>query len=228
MRILIDILHPAHVHVFKHAMSIWRDRGHEVLVTARDKDLVLELLDAYGIEHQLLSRQAKGLAGLFGELLVRDMRLLSVARKFRPDVLTGCAGVCIAHVARLLGRPSIVFYNNEEARLQNLLTYKFAHVVCTPACYRAHIGPKHVRYPGYHELAYLHPQRFSPDPSVLEAEGLEPGERFCVVRFVSWQASHDVARARPWPLRLRCSVCRRSTLLAAHGVTRTSRKSAMG
>jgi len=136
MRILVDILHPAHVHVFKHPIREWRDLGHEVLVTARDKDLACHLLDAYEIHCELISRQGRGLLGLFGELLARDFRLLRIARDFRPDVLTGCGGVTIAHVGRLIRRPSIVFYNNEEATLQNMLTYPLASVVCTPESYR--------------------------------------------------------------------------------------------
>ena len=38
MRLLIDMGHPAHVHFFKHAIRVLEGRGHEVKVTARDKD----------------------------------------------------------------------------------------------------------------------------------------------------------------------------------------------
>ncbi len=43
MRILIEITHPAHVHFFRNAIDIWKSQGHEVAVTARDKEIVLEL-----------------------------------------------------------------------------------------------------------------------------------------------------------------------------------------
>jgi hypothetical protein len=46
--------------------------------------------------------------------------------------------------------------------------------------------------PGYHELTYLHPKRFSPDPKVLKKLDLKPKERFTIIRFVSWGASHDI------------------------------------
>lgn len=46
-------------------------------------------------------------------------------------------------------------------------------------------------YPGYHELAYLHPDRFTPDADHVHAAGLEP-ENYFILRFVSWQASHDL------------------------------------
>ena len=49
----------------------------------------------------------------------------------------------------------------------------------------------HTLYAGYHELAYLHPNRFTPDPAVLAEFGVSPGEPYSIVRFVSWQAVHD-------------------------------------
>jgi hypothetical protein len=50
----------------------------------------------------------------------------------------------------------------------------------------------HITYPGYHELAYLHPARFTPDPDIVRRAGVDPDTPYFIVRFVSWQASHDV------------------------------------
>ncbi|MFH1878456.1 MAG: DUF354 domain-containing protein [Candidatus Omnitrophota bacterium] len=191
MRILVDIMHPAHVHFFRNAVSAWKKKGHEVLVTSRKKEITLELLDKYGIDNICLSVQQSGLAGLFRELIIRDSALYMAAREFRPDVLTGIAGVSIAHVGALIGRPSVVFYDTETAVLSNAITYPLASVVCTPDCYMGDIGKKHVRYAGYHELAYLHPAWFTPDRRALSEAGIEDG-RFFILRFVSWKASHDL------------------------------------
>lgn len=51
---------------------------------------------------------------------------------------------------------------------------------------------KLIKYSGYHELAYLHPKRFSPDKSILKELGVEEGEKYVIIRFVSWNASHDM------------------------------------
>jgi predicted glycosyltransferase len=66
-----------------------------------------------------------------------------------------------------------------------------AHSVVTPDCYQGRVRGTHRRYAGYHELAYLHPDRFQPDPQRLRGFGIDPGERYSIVRFVSWEASHD-------------------------------------
>ncbi len=192
LKILLDILHPAHVHFFRNAVAILGGDGHEVLVTARDKDLTLELLSLYDIPHRLLSREAQGKSGLIRELVRRNARLRRLVLRERPDVLASIGGISTAQVGFLTRTTNLIFYDTENATLSNLLSYPFASQVITPDCYRGRVLGRQATYPGYHELAYLHPDRFAPDPAVLARHGIDAGERYSVVRFVSWQAVHDL------------------------------------
>jgi predicted glycosyltransferase len=70
----------------------------------------------------------------------------------------------------------------------------FAAVIATPTVFTKDMGPKQERYAGFHELAYLHPDEFTPDPGVLASLGLTPDSVFFVVRFVAWQATHDIGQ----------------------------------
>ena len=191
MKILIDIGHPAHVHFFRNAIALWRKAGDEVLITSRDKDVTLRLLDEYGLANKCLSRARAGRCSLGIELMFRECQLFGLARRFKPDVMAAIAGTFMVHVGRLLRIPTVVFYDTEHAHLQNSITYPFADYICTPTAYQGDLGKKHVSYAGFHELAYLHPNRFTPDPSVLKDHGLRDGEKFFIVRFISWAASHD-------------------------------------
>ena len=67
MKILVDVVHPAHVHFFRHALERWREKGDEVLVTARRKDVTLDLLGQMGIGAHVLSTAGRGLGGLLWE-----------------------------------------------------------------------------------------------------------------------------------------------------------------
>jgi hypothetical protein len=192
MRVLVEILHPAHVHFFRHAISDWKKRGDDVLVLSRHKDVATELLDAYGIEHAPISRLGQSKANLAWEMIVRDVRMFRRALSFRPDVLVGIMGVTIAQVGLLLRKPAVVFYDTENATITNAFVYPLAHSVCTPECYQGKVRGHHVTYPSYHELAYLHPSRFEPDAEVVRRAGIDPSLPYFIVRFVSWQASHDV------------------------------------
>jgi uncharacterized protein len=192
MRILVDIVHPADVHFFKYAMKEWCSKGYKILITARNKDITLQLLKAYEFEFTLISSQGKGLLAMAYELAVRNIRLCRIALRFQPDVLIGFSGISVSHVGKLLNIPSIVFYDTEFARLSNALTYPLASVVCTPDCYDGQIGRKHIRFQGYKDLAYLHPARFTPNSQIMQEAGIHPVSRFFIVRFVSWEAAHDV------------------------------------
>jgi len=190
MRVLIDILHPAHVHFFRNFHAEMEARGHEVCITARDKDRSVQLLRAFDLPYQQISQQVAG-GSLAVEMAKRTPRLVKVMRSFKPDVMTGIMGPSIALAGALLRVPAVVFYDTEFAVQTNRFVYPLATSVCTPDCYQGRVRGRNPRYAGYHELAYLHPNRFRPDPAILADFGVNPDEPYSIVRFVSWQAVHD-------------------------------------
>ena len=194
MKIIIDISHPAHVHFFRYAYEIWQEHGHQVKLVARDKDVTLKLLDDYNYPYEVLSKQGSGLTGLSIELLTHAKKLYKLAKDFKADVIMEIGGTFIVHVCKLLRIKGVVFTDTEHARLSNAITFPFATKICTPTSYMDNLGPKQVRYNGFQELAYLHPNYFMPNPESLTASGLQKDEKFYVVRFVSWGASHDVGK----------------------------------
>ena len=195
MKIMIDIKHPAHVHFFKNFIRIMKEEGNEVLVTAREKEMTIYLLDKYNIKYTKISSIGNSKLELLKELFVRNYRFYKIAKKFKPDILFGLMGITIAPVGRLLRVPSLVFYDTENARLTNKIAYFFCNKFITPRCYKKKLGRKNIRYDGYHELAYLHPDYFTPNPEILKKAGLKLGERFTIMRFVSWGASHDIGHS---------------------------------
>jgi predicted glycosyltransferase len=192
LKILIDIGHPAHVHFFKNTIFALEEKGHEIMVTSRDKEVVIDLLDYYNIEHVVLSSMGSGKINLIKEWIIRDFKLLKIAKKFNPDIITGILMPNVAHVAWLLKKKSIIFNDTEHAAFAQKITYPFTNVICTPSCFEKTIKTKQLTYEGYHELAYLHPNYFIPNPSVLKEVGLTENDRFTIIRFVSWGAHHDV------------------------------------
>jgi len=100
----------------------------------------------------------------------------------------------ITHIAWLLNKKSIMFTDTEHQKLINFASFPFASYICTPECYTKDLGKKQVRYNSYHELAYLHPNYFKPNPKVLYELGLNESDPYTVIRFVSWDASHDIGQ----------------------------------
>jgi uncharacterized protein len=194
MRVFVTIQHPAHVHFFRNAIAELEADDHDVHVFAREKEMAVELLQRYDINHDVLAGTASGLSELARVQATYEVRLLRRAVQLKPDVITAIGGVAAAHVAKVTGARSAIFYDTEHAKLIQNLAFPFADAVYTPDCYTRNVGSKQIRYPGYHELAYLHPDRFTPDPAVVEDLGLGPEETFTVLRLVEWGASHDVGQ----------------------------------
>jgi predicted glycosyltransferase len=74
------------------------------------------------------------------------------------------------------------------------LTIPLATRFITPESYQGDVGKNHLTYAGFHDLAYLHPNVFAPDPSVLQLLCLREGEKYIIMRFVAWEAAHDIGK----------------------------------
>ena len=194
MKLLIDIGHPAHVHFFKNLINNLKKDGHSVQLIARDKEVSHALLQAYGFEYIKRGELKKSMIQKALGIFSTDYTIYKIARKFRPDILLGVHNPYIAHVGKMIGKPSIIFTDTERVGIASWLTFPFADVILTPSCFRDTINPKkHVTFNGFKELAYLHPNYFRPDPSALERAGISQNEKFIIVRFISWAASHDTS-----------------------------------
>lgn len=193
MKILFDINHPAHVHFFRNPAKLLIEEGHKIYFTSRKKDVTVQLLNEYRLKHfELSGLGSRGLWSLGKELVTRNIALTRVARRIKPDIMAAVGGPTIAHTGALLNIPSLVFYDTENAKLQNMLTYPLATKVLVPNCYEGWLPKNSMRYMGYHELSYLHPSSFKPNLKTARNNGIQPEKDSIFVRLVSWQANHDI------------------------------------
>lgn len=186
------VTHPHDVHLFKNAIGELSDRGYRIRVFARKKEITTRLLEAYNIPHTVLGDEHHSRIGLVEKWSKFGYRLLRAVRRLDPDLLVAEVGAATSPVAWLTGTESLIFMDAEHATLQNSFVYPFATRICTSTSFWTDIGPQQVRYEGCQELAYLHPNRFDPDPSVLTEAGLQTNETFVIVRSVGWKAAHDI------------------------------------
>ena len=195
MKILFDINHPKDVHLFKKIMSALEKEGHDIKITSKGKDVTNYLLDVYGFEYENLGKHNKGLFKKIFGLVEKDIIMLKIARSFKPDIFLSLGSPYSPQISALLRKTSIVMTDTEHSIEQYLLYAPFATEILTPECFQLNLGRKQTRFNGYIELAYLHPNHFEPDPTVLSKVNLSKGEIFSIVRFVSWSASHDIGKA---------------------------------
>lgn len=192
MHVLFDITHPAHVHLFKNLIFELESESHDTTVLSREKDMTTRLLDSYDIDHTPLSRKRDNKFWLMPEWSLREIRTVGHVINKKPDVIVSRLNPPAAHASALLNRPNLVFDDSEKEVFAGRITHPFTDIICTPENFSRDLGPKQRRYRGFHELAYLHPDRFTPDPDVLKEHEIDPADHYSVLRFVSWGAHHDV------------------------------------
>lgn len=191
-RILIEVGHPNDVHQFKHLSTELSAAGWDVLFMAKKKDIVIDLLEAYKLPYRIFGKTPSSMALKFISLPIFLLNYLLQAIKFKPGFIISRNSPFSAYTAKILGVPNFGFADTEISGVVDKLALKFVDYYFTSTSFNKNLGKNHFRYPGYIETWYINPFRFKPNPSVLDDLGVTPGEKFSVIRFVSWKAHHDV------------------------------------
>ena len=168
MKILIDIGHPAHVHYFKNFIWNMKKRGHEFVISARDKEVTHQLLKAYKIYFHSRGSGGKGLFNKMIYFFEGDYKIYKLVKVFKPNLLLSFASPYLAHISKLTGIPHIVLDDTENNKWNHRLYAPFSAVILTPSCFSKNLGVKQIFFNSYMELCYLHPNYFKPDINILQ------------------------------------------------------------
>jgi uncharacterized protein len=193
MNILIDIGHPAHVHLLKHFIRIMKEQGNKVIVAVRDIPAAIQLLEIYNIDFIKFGSKSFSLIGKTFKQLKYNKIIYDLVKEYDIEIGMGTS-LTVAQVSRISKMKSFIL-DDDDSVVQPLFT-KFVHpcadYLISPDVLNFERKKKnHITYAGYHELAYLHPNRFTPDITVLEESGINNGEDFFVLRFNAFKAHHD-------------------------------------
>ncbi len=194
MKIFIDIGHPAHVHYFKNVAKKILKSGNQVYFTVRDKESALDLMKDLGFKY---SERGAGGGNVITKLLklpLIDYKLFKEALKFKPDLFLSFASPYAAHVSSVLRKPHISFDDTEHAVWAHRLYRPFSDVILSPACYTGIIDDHQILFDSFMELCHLHPNSFVPNVEALNQIGVNSKEKYALIRFVSWNANHDVGQ----------------------------------
>jgi len=190
-RILIEVGHPNDVHQFKHLYWELDKMGWPILILAKQKDIVTELLDAFKIPYQVFGRTPDSYYRKILTLPLFHLRYLLKAVKFHPDIILSRISAHSSHMSRILRCYHMGFTDTENVGMLDTISVPFTDIFFTSYSYQKKYPKNHYYYPGYIESWYLHPNRFKPNHRVLEFLGVEENEPYSILRFVSWKAHHD-------------------------------------
>lgn len=194
MKVLVYLGHPAHFYLYRNTIKSLKKDGHQIEILIKKKDILQELLDQDSIPyHNILQEGRKDSKfGIMVGTMKRIFRQFRFCVKYKPDILTGTS-VENSFVGPLRRKP-VINANEDDAEVVPLyakLSYPGASVILAPeVCSCGKWNDKSIKYASYHELAYLHPNHFTPDRKVVERY-FPIDTPYFIIRFAKLKAHHD-------------------------------------
>ena len=192
-KIAVFLGHPAHFHLFKNTVSALSKDGYDVLFLIKRKDIVENLAKESGYKYVVVrdkERKDSGKLGLIWSLIQMDYKVTKALRKYKPILL---AGTYTPFISRWTGVP-VISCNEDDADVVPRfakMSYPYAKDILTPiVCDNGKWNDKSIKYASYHELAYLHPNNFTPDKQIVE-KYFSTEKTYFIIRFAKLSAHHD-------------------------------------
>lgn len=197
MRYLFFFVHPSKFHVFRHTINTLRAHGHHVEVLITAKDVLEDLVRSEGWNWKNIfpeGRKMKGVPSYISSAInsFRTIyRLYQYTNGKQHDLFI--TDDLLVYIGKLKNVSTIVFTDDDLTIVKQFaIVLSQATKILAPAI--TDIGkytPKKIGFPGYKELAYLHPNVFKPDIDIVKRfnPDLKP---YFVIRLVSLRAYHDV------------------------------------
>ena len=195
MNVLIQLSHPAHFHLYKLVAKNLMEDGNKVLFVIKSKDILETLLQNAGLPYVNINQHAHrgSKLGILWDMFVREWRIIKLCRKHKIDLITGSTPET-AHVSWLLRIHGVNTGEDDAAVISMFIKIAKPFIdgyVAPDPCEMGPVEPKTTHYPGYHELAYLHPNHFTASADVVTGYGIDVTKPYFVMRFASLNAHHD-------------------------------------
>ena len=183
MNISFDFTHPVDINVYKNVIHKLSQAGHQIFLTYKDRGKVKLILEQE-LKGFPIVRMDKHYLGVFGKIfgqLKRELDFIPYFRKNKIDLSLGEYNNVLS--AWLLRIPHIAYEDDFEYKTTFYLSNIFATRHVMPD-FIPFSNRKTYKYKGFKELAYLHPNYYSPSLKELDTYGLKPNE-YVFIRHIS-------------------------------------------
>lgn len=195
MNVLFVSGHPAQVHNFRLVREELLRHGHQVFWLTTQKDIATNLLDVYHIPYEIYRKPKKTWISQVMALACNTWRAMRFIYKHKIDITISRTDPYSSLACFMMRRKHIIIDDTEHAAMsiRQKPFAKMGSVILVPSCFWYKITPKQLYFSGNIELFYLHPKRFTIDKAtVYNLLNIPLGTPYALVRFVRWDAYHDV------------------------------------
>jgi predicted glycosyltransferase len=177
MKILFDIIHLAHLNFFKNTIYTLKKQGHDVKISYLDRGKIEKVLtkEFPGFSFRKIGKYSNTSLGKPWMIFKRFLLFTKYLLKEKPDITTGVGDFILAFSSRLQGIPSVLFYDDYEFKINFNLSLLFANKLIVPDSIPGK-SRKLVKYHGFKELAYLHPEAYGPSKEIISKISLKEND----------------------------------------------------
>jgi predicted glycosyltransferase len=199
MRFLFFFVHPSKFHVFRITINELKRRGHHVEVLITSKDVLEDLVKSEGWDYSNIFPEGRKIDGLppyisSGINTFRTVhRLYKYTKKRKFDLFI--TDDLLVYLGWLFRIPTIVFTDDDLSITKQfaLILSPATNILAPEITDLQKYNSKKIGFPGYKELAYLHPNVFHPDRKHLTFLN-SYDKKFFIIRLVSLRSYHDVGK----------------------------------
>lgn len=195
MTLLVYLGHPAHFHLFKETIKNLQTKSVKIVIVIKSKDVLEKLLIDSKLPYINIS-EGNAKVNAYKNFLKRLYNLSKIIRANRPKLLIGSAAE-LAVLGKLFGILSYIFFEDDFEAVKKFakIAGPFAtKLICPDCCSAWKWSDKKIGYKSYHELAYLHPNHFTPDAEKVK-HIFNLNEKNYILRFAQLTAYHDVGKS---------------------------------
>lgn len=186
--------HPAQLWIM-YSLAKSKPTNVKIFWYIRDKDIMVELAQKLNIDYMLVSQAKTGFFGNAIELFLNIFKFLYYTRKDKIQIWFSKYGS--VNIAAWLLRKKNFSFNDDDADIVPFIaitSYPFSkNVFCTNWTRMGKYEKYAIRYPSFHELFYLHPNRFEANAKkAYKLLNLSKNQSYVLIRLSSLQAHHDL------------------------------------
>ncbi|MDY7394086.1 DUF354 domain-containing protein [Aureibaculum sp. 2210JD6-5] len=194
MKVLFIVYHPVDPYiVFETAKKIENEDGKCLFVIIEKEGIIKRIIDSYGFNSVVIGNSSESFIGKILNIFTLVIRIVRQIKKFKPDVIFSPATPYSSLACRFNKLPLICWEDTETATFN----FKYSHkridsLLLIDSFYKTLPGDNIIKFNGYKELAYLHPNNFKPDVHILTKLGLNVEDKIVLMRFSALNAMHDI------------------------------------
>lgn len=205
IKIWIDLDNTPHVPFFKPIIRELEQRGHKVVITARDAFQVCDLADKLQVPYVKIGRHygKKRIMKLIG-LLWRSVQLFPFYSSHRPDLALSHGSRSFNLFCNLFGTPNVVFNDYEHSWPVPLAGARW--LIEPEALSSVKISQKHrLFYRGIKEDVYV--PEYKVDPSIIDRLNFQQNETTVLVRPPADEAHYHNPESKTLLIELMERIC---------------------